>query len=193
MIEDDTPTLWELRKYIGHAATIAILVKAFIHAAKLVNLDKNLTEEQIGEAANDILEEFGHLKVEEIKFLLKRALRTQNVYGRLDYNVLMNWVEAYDSERTEEAIGISEQDATQLVNEIKPSDGAMSFEEYLANLEVRAKTDSNAAERLKEYQQKAQKQDLKDQEFKEWKRTTYLSQNRQQNDIKQDDNRRNIR
>lgn len=184
MIEDDTPTLWELRKYIGHAATIAILVKAFIHAAKLVNLDKNLTEDQIGEAANDILEEFGYLKVEEIKFLLKRALRTQNVYGRLDYNVLMNWVEAYDSERTEEAIGISEQEATQSINEVKPSDGAMPFEEYLANLKERAKTDPNAAERLKEYQKTSQKQDLKDQEFKKWKQSTYLSQNKQQKDNK---------
>ena len=110
MIEADTPTLWELRKSLGHAATIAILVKAFIHAAKLVNLDKNLTIEQIGEAANDTLEGYGCLKVEEIKYLLKRALRTQNVYGRLDYNVIMTWVERYDAERTEEAMRILRRD-----------------------------------------------------------------------------------
>lgn len=93
MIEAETPTLWDIRQRLGHPAAVAILVNAFIHAAKLVNLDKNLTVEQIGEAANDILESHGYLKVEEIKYLLKHALRTQNVYGRLDYNVLMNWVD----------------------------------------------------------------------------------------------------
>ena len=110
MIEAETPTLWELRTRLGHPAAIAILVNAFIHAAKLVNLDKNLTPEQIGEVANDTLELHGQLKVEEIKFLLKRALRTQNVYGRLDYNVLMGWIEQYDAERTEEAMRISERE-----------------------------------------------------------------------------------
>lgn len=144
MIEADTPTLWELRREIGHAATIAILVKAFIHAAKLVNLDKNLTTEQIGEAANDILEAHGYLKVEEIKYLLKRALRTQNIYGRLDYNVLMNWVEQYDAERTEEAMRISDQVSSQMQN-AEPTPDAVSFDAYLAGLRERAKSDHNAA------------------------------------------------
>ena len=126
MIEAETPTLWELRSQLGHPAAIAILVNAFIHAAKLVNLDKNLTTEQIGEATNDTLEQHGQLKVEEIKFLLKRALQKQNVYGRLDYNVLMNWIEQYDNERTEEAMRISEQKESQERNNIPPSHGAMS-------------------------------------------------------------------
>lgn len=148
MVEADTPTLWELRRELGHAATIAILVKAFIHAAKLVNLDKNLTTEQIGEAANDILESYGQLKVEEIKYLLKRALRTQNIYGRLDYNVLMNWVAQYDAERTEEAIRVSDQRASQELNEPKECPGAVSYQTYLDKLRERAKTDHKAAEIL---------------------------------------------
>lgn len=144
MIEAETPTLWELRSQLGHPAAIAILVNAFIHAAKLVNLDKNLTTEQIGEAANDTLEQYGQLKVEEIKFLLKRALQTQNVYGRLDYNVLMNWIEQYDNERTEEAMRISEQKESQERNNIPSSHGAMSYQQWLEGLKERAKTDKAA-------------------------------------------------
>lgn len=150
MIEADTPTLWDLRGQIGHAATIAIIVMAFTHAARLVNLDKNLTNEQIGEAANDILESYGHMKVEEIKYLLKRALRTQNVYGRLDYNVLMNWVGQYDAERTEEAIRISEQTELQELNAPDPQSEVMGYDEYVANLRIRAKTDDDAAAILKD-------------------------------------------
>lgn len=150
MIEADTPTLWEIRREIGYAATVAILVKAFIHAAKLVNLDKNLTTEQIGEAANDTLNDKGYLKVEEIKFLLKRAMRTQNVYGRLDYNTLMNWIEEYDTERTEEAIRLSDHKEAQALNEHREDPDAISFREYLEQLKERAKTDKDAAKLLAE-------------------------------------------
>lgn len=150
MIEAETPTLWELRQRLGHPAAVAILVNAFIHAAKLVNLDKNLTIEQIGEAANDILEAHGYLKVEEVKFLLKRALRCENVYGRLDYNVLMNWVEAYDAERTEEAIRISEQQESQQLNVVSTSPDAKSYSEYLVELNRRASNgDEKAAKIIK--------------------------------------------
>lgn len=150
MIEAETPTLWDIRQQLGHPAAVAILVNAFIHAAKLVNFEKNLTVEQIGEAANDILESKGYFKVEEIKYLLKRALRTQNIYGRLDYNVLMNWVEQYDAERTDEAMRISEQHESQELNKPDAQMGSMTFKEYVADLERRAPTDPKAAQTLAE-------------------------------------------
>lgn len=183
MIEADTPSLWEIRQQLGHPATIAIIVKAFLHAARLVNLDKNLTNEQIVELANDILSEYGYLKVEEIKYLLKRALRTRNVYGRLDYNVLMNWVEEYVTERTEEAIRISEQEDLQRQNETKVSEDAVTFEQFISNLEQEAETDTEAAEMLKKAKefQKHRHQYLtkdekaqKDHDFKKWFTFTYL-------------------
>lgn len=155
MIEAETPTLWDIRQQLGHPAAVAILVNAFVHAAKLVNLDKNLTVEQIGEAANDTLESYGYLKVEEVKYLLKRALRTQNVYGRLDYNVLMNWVEQYDIERTEEAMRISDQEATQAINSPAECTGAVSFDTYISDLRERAKTDKEAAALLGEIENPA--------------------------------------
>lgn len=152
MIEADTPTLWDIRQRLGHAAAVAILVNAFIHAAKLVNLDKNLTIEQIGEAANDTLDSYGYLKVEEVKFLLKRALRTQNVYGRLDYNVLMNWVEQYDAERTEQAIDISHNEEVEAQRRVSDNPEGKDFKTYLAELKERAKTDKSAAKLLANYE-----------------------------------------
>ena len=150
MIEADTPTLWDLKRYLGRPAAIAILVKALFHTKRLVNLDKALTDEQVGEIANDILENHGQLKVEEVKYLLKRALRTQKVYARLDYNVVMNWVEEYVDERTEEAMRISDQEAAQARNKIESSPDATGYDEYLERLKQRAQTDAKAAELLKE-------------------------------------------
>lgn len=183
MIDADTPNLWELRSQIGHPATIAILVKAFIHAARLVNLDKNISPEQMGEAANDILEYHGQLKVEEVKYLLKRAIRTEKLYGRLDYNMIMNWVEAYDSERTEEAVRSSEQKESQERNDARPSPGAMSYREWLDDLEERALTDQEAATLLEQIKNPPprrftlltrEERTKRDHDFKMWKTFQYL-------------------
>lgn len=184
MIEAETPTLWELRSQLGHPAAVAILVNAFIHAAKLVNLDKNLTVEQIGEAANDTLEQHGQLKVEEVKYLLKRALRTQSIYGRLDYNVLMNWIEQYDAERTEEAIRISEQEDSLTLNAAPALTGAVSYNDYLASLKDRAANDKDAAALLDGIENpppqrltllSAEKRHEKDDAFKRWFYSQYIN------------------
>lgn len=183
MIEADTPTLWEIQSQLGKLPTLAILAKAFLHAAKLVNLEKNLTKEQMAEVANDILADYGYLKVEEIKYLLKRALRTQNVYGRLDYNVLMNWVEEYVAERIEEAVSISEQEDLQRQNKKNDDPEAITFEQYVADLEQRAGSDSEAAGLLakaKEFQDRRseyltrEERAKKERDFKEWFTFSYL-------------------
>lgn len=148
MIETPTPTLWEIRLALGHEAAVAIIVNALIHAARLVSLEHNITIEQIGEAANDILASFGYFKVEEVKYLLKRALRSQNLYGRFDYNVIMNWVEAYDAERTDEAMRLSDQQETRLENESRPHPEAMDFTTYVEKLRQKAPSDPEAAAML---------------------------------------------
>lgn len=138
MIEADTPNLWEIRNNADHATAIGIIVIALIHTARLVNVENNLNEAQIGEIANDLLEDFGYLKVEELKHVLKTAIRTKKIFGRLDYNVVMEWFEEYAAERTEEAIRISEQKETEERHSQQPSEGAMSFREYLDKLEEAA-------------------------------------------------------
>lgn len=181
MIEADSPTLWDLKRYLGRPAVIAILVKALIHASRLVNLDNSLTEAQMGEIANDILENHGQLKVEEVKYLLKRALRTQKVYARLDYNIVMNWVEEYVDERTEEAMRISDQEAAQAQNEVKQNPDATGYDEYLERLKQRAQTDAKAAELLEEIEshngtQKPltrEERQKSDHDFKMWRTFVY--------------------
>ncbi len=186
MIEAETPTLWDIRQRLGRPAAVAILVNAFIHAAKLVSLDKNLTSEQIGEAANDILESYNYLKVEEIKYLLKRALRTQNIYGRLDYNVLLNWVEAYDAERTEAAISISEDEDRERFGGENRSDGGTTLSALLEKLKERATAgDAEAAAQIPQIERilgydKQQQADARQKEldFQQWKQEVYLKSKR---------------
>lgn len=137
MIAADSPTLWDIRAKTDHATAVGLLVLALIHTAKLVNVENNLNETQIGEIANDVLDDMGYLKMEEVKYILKNAIRTKKIFGRLDYNVVMEWFEEYDRERTEEAIRVSDRQA-EIAQMEKPSADGISFEQYKEQLKQRA-------------------------------------------------------
>lgn len=152
MIEADSPNLWELRRHIGEVKAKAAVVYALVWAAELVNVERNLSEAQIGECAGDLLEDYGYLKLEEVKYVLKRAVKTEKIFGRLDYNVVMGWFEAYDAERTEEAMRISDQEASEEAHALPPpAPEAMTYQEYVGATEAKARGgDKEAAAKLRE-------------------------------------------
>lgn len=148
MIKADTPNLWEIRNDLGEAKAKAILVTALIHLARLVNVERNLTDEQIGEIANDTINEYGYLKVEEIKYIFKKAVKKEKVFGRLDYNVVMGWIDEYDRQRTDLCIDISNQRDSEEESRVTATDDAISFEGYRKGLSERAKNGDEAAVEL---------------------------------------------
>lgn len=153
MIKADTPNLWEIRNHTDHATAIAILVTALIHLSRLVNLPKenSLNRDQIGELANDIIEEYGYLKVEEVKYILKQALRKNKIYGRLDYGVVIKWFEDYVAIRAEHCVDISSQEETQIANQQHVAPNAISWESYVDHLwDLAMYADPCAVERLSE-------------------------------------------
>lgn len=147
MIKADTPNLWEIRSNTNHAVAVAILVKALLHLARLVNVERNLNEVQIGEIAGDVIEEYGYLKVEEVKYILKRAAKAEKIFGRLDYNVVMGWFEQYATERVTLCVDISNQESTEEQNApLVSADATMSYGEYMEQLEIKAKNGDKEAE-----------------------------------------------
>lgn len=186
MIEADTPNIWEIRSHTDHATAIGIIVIALIHTARLVNVENNLNETQIGEIANDVLEEYGYLKVEELKYILKTAVKSQKIFGRLDYNVVMNWFKDYDTERTEEAMRLSDQEALQIQYQQQPSPGAVSFEQYIDSLwGLALYADADAVEKLADLQELAatmslspEQQHEKELNFKKYFYQQYLKGNK---------------
>lgn len=151
MIKADTPNVWEVRRDIGELKTKAVIVYALAWLARLVNVERNLTETQIGEIAADIIEEYGYMKMEELKYVLKQGARKEKIYGRLDYNVVMGWFADYAAERAVCCEDISSQRETQELNQAKPAEGAVTWGEYVNRLwELAAYADPDAVERLSE-------------------------------------------
>lgn len=157
MIKAETPNLWQLRQLMGEIKTKAVVIYALAWLSELVNIERNLTEVQVSEIAADVIEEYGYLKVEEVKYILKTAVRENKLFGRLDYAVVMKWFEDYSSVRTGHCIEISDQEATQQANQMVISSDAVSFNDYLASLRDKAGNgDKNAKEMLDEIERMSQ-------------------------------------
>lgn len=149
MIEADSPNLWTLRKHMGDVKVKAVLVYALVWLSELVSVERNLTQVQVAELANDILNDHGYLKVEEVKYIFKSAVRSEKIFGRLDYNVVMGWIERYAAQRAEECRRLSEADDTRRYQgAYTPPTDAISYEEYIAQTRARAGAGDKDAERL---------------------------------------------
>lgn len=195
MIDSETPSLWEIRRVADRPTAIAILVIALIHTSRLINLERGLTEDQISEIANDIFEEYGFMKPEEVKYVLKRALRTEKIYGRLDYNIIMGWFRTYCDERAEISLKLSEnEDAREYNGAYQPPAGAMSYAEYVEDLQRQAQDgNEEAKDKLshlcnpKEIVKDVKRLDDNEKEiaFKEYKHAYLLERLRRENKTEQ--------
>lgn len=102
-IQGQTPTFATVRKYQGEAVTKNAIVEIIAFSAGLLNIGKNLQAHQIGFLADEILQDWYWLKIGELKFIMDQGTRGAygELYDRLDVNMVMEWIAAYDAQRTE--------------------------------------------------------------------------------------------
>lgn len=146
--ETQIPTLAKIKNDASETDARALLYIAVCEVCDFFNVGKNMNDTQIAITVDLILESFWYLKITEIKYCFRRAMIREKLFDRIDGNIIIGWLRDYDSERTEEAMRISDQEAAQLQNRVNEEQGAVSYEQYLADLRVRAKTDKKAAEIL---------------------------------------------
>lgn len=149
MVKAQTPTVAEIKNTASETDARALISLAICEVCDFFNVSKNMSDTQIALTADLIIESFWYLKLEEIKYCFRRAMRTAKLFDRLDGNIILGWLRTYDAERTEEAIRISEQEETQAVNRLEHNPGAVKFEEYIEWLRGKANAgDKDATERL---------------------------------------------
>ncbi len=152
MVKAQTPTIAKIKNDASEADARALISLAICEVCDFFNVGKNMSDMQIALTADMIIESFWHLKLEEIKFCFRRAMRTEKLYDRLDGNIILGWLEAYDAERTEEAIRVSDQEASMEANALPPpAPEAMTYQEYVGALEEKARAgDAEASAKLGE-------------------------------------------
>ena len=158
-IRSESPNLADIQRLIpkhGDVVVQTILIHALNELKDLVNVGKNLTNAQIAYLANRIMSSYWMLKPEEVKFVLYRGVERERLFDRLDPNIVLSWFADYDDERTEAAIRLSDQEASQRQFEHKPSEGAMSWAAYVNRLwGLALYADAEAVEKLCDIQEAA--------------------------------------
>lgn len=182
MVASQTPTIAKIKNKISEADIRALLTIAVGEVCNFFNVGKNMNDIQVAMTVDLIIDRFWYFKLEEIKYCFRRAMMREKLFDRLDGNIIIGWLSEYDSERTEEAMRLSDQKETQELNEYTPSPDAITFQEYVEQLTEAAKTDEKAADRLAELQDiiaessaraNAGAREQKEKEFKMWKTFNY--------------------
>ena len=146
MVASKTPTIAKIKNKISLNDARALLSIAICEVCDFFNIGKNMNDTQIALTVDLIIESFWYMKLEEIKYCLHRAMMREKVFDRLDGNIIIGWLREYDSERTEEAMRVSEHEETLSWNENRPDSSAVTFEEYQKML--RQRDDDTAREIL---------------------------------------------
>lgn len=186
MVRSQTPTLARIKNEISLNDARALLSIALCEVCDFFNVGKNMNDTQIALTVDLILENYWYFHLEEIKYCLHRAMMRERLFDRLDGNIILGWLRDYDTERTEEAMCISEQEAMQAQNAAVESQGALSYGEYIEMLKERAATEKEAAELLKEIESHAdtplpltrEQRQQKEHEFKMWRTFVYQAMKR---------------
>lgn len=184
MVAAQSPTLARIKKEASETDARALLYIAICEVCDFFNVGKNMNDTQVALTVDMILESFWYLKLEEIKYCFRRAMMREKLFDRLDGNIIIGWLRDYDAERTNEAISLSDRQERQRQNEIKPDADAKGYQEYIARLKGRAKTDKSAADLLSQINDSPiskattalsrEDRALKEREFKKWHIFDYL-------------------
>ena len=108
-IKSDLPALATIKKEKGEAVAIAALVQIIGEAVDFFSVGKSMDDNQLGETAKLLLQEFYYLKIADLKLFFDR-LKTGfygGLYDRLDGNVIMVHLRNYCAERITTAENLS--------------------------------------------------------------------------------------
>lgn len=88
----------------GFEETLKLLTRLIENTAGFFNVNNNLSANQLVQIAQSIVERFGHDNIEDIILALKDARMgmCEKVYGRIDGEIIIGWIERYMEKKAEE-------------------------------------------------------------------------------------------
>lgn len=85
----------------GNMTVSALVVAMLTDLVSFFNVGKTMSEVQLAQTAEIIIDTYGYLKIDDFKFCFSSAKKGLYgvVYDRLDGNVIISWIEQYLSDR----------------------------------------------------------------------------------------------
>lgn len=117
-LESKTPPLGLLKNVInnGELFVKALIIHALTDLDLFLNVGKSFSEQQVAQTADLILQDFKHLKIEDIKLCFNNAKKGYygKVYDRIDGQIVFEWLNKYSNERADVAEQVSIKSHAQL-------------------------------------------------------------------------------
>lgn len=147
MVVGPTPTIAKIKNEASEIDARALLYIAVCEVCDFFNVGKTMSDAQVALTVDIIIEQFHHLKLDEIKFCFRRAMTREQLYDRIDGNIICRWLESYEKERSAALLEAYERQDRDDYLATAPDSGAMGYAEYLATLQRKADNgDTDAAE-----------------------------------------------
>jgi len=103
VFENPTATLATVKKYRGEVKLQAVIEHLLKSAVKFLNVGRGMNEWQIAETARMISDEYFYLTVADLKVCFRGGLSGKygQIYDRIDGMIILEWLNAYNSERSQ--------------------------------------------------------------------------------------------
>lgn len=104
VFDSSYPSLAVVKKVEGKVFTRAIMVLIISDVCLFYNTGQNMSQSQIAELSDFIIEDYYYLKIDDFKLCFNNGKK--GVYGdvyRVDGGVLLSWIERYRKERNRAA------------------------------------------------------------------------------------------
>lgn len=140
-----------IKKDVGEPFLLALMVKWLNSFINFYSVNGTMSDIQVADTINIIIEKYPHYKQDDFKLFFNMSKKGMfgQVFGRMDGEVIMQWLDQYDVHRDTIAQkeSIKEADRFKPLSQVQTS--GISFQDYL-KLKERAKNgDQEAIELLK--------------------------------------------
>lgn len=178
MVEMKSPTIGIIKNRSSLAEARALLTLAVCEVCDFFNVGKNMNPTQVAVTVDIIIDSYSHLKLEEIKYCFRRAMKQSVLFDRLDGNIILGWLAQYDHERTMECVKLSERDDARRMQGQISAGATMSFGEFAEKVRRQAEDGDVGAQDMMSIVLRAEAmignsdpkiRMEKDEAFKQWK------------------------
>lgn len=99
------PALGAIRRELGLNVARAAVAWLVSDALEFFNVAQPMTDRQVAQTVDFILEDYPHLQPDDLKLCLRRAMKGRygRVYNRIDGQMVLLWLREYEAERTQQA------------------------------------------------------------------------------------------
>lgn len=148
----DAPlSLIDIKRECGEMKLQALMVKWMNSFLRFYSVNGAMDAVQVADTINLIIDTYPHYKQEDFKLFFNMAKKGMfgQVYGRMDGEVIMNWLAKYDIHRDTVAQSESIKAADRFKERVAPEDtGGVYYSEYLKIKQRAASGDPEAIRQL---------------------------------------------